>query len=118
MAKFNLSENQLHTIISESIKKHLNEFFFNKKLPENPQTAADVLKTNGWIYKVVSSGPGEKIIRCYVSNNSSMRTALPFEELVDKLNAYYQEKGSPIKADGMEEYNGTEGAFMRVRKLQ
>jgi len=119
MEKINITENQLNKIISESITRHLNEFFGRKQqMPEKPQSASDVLKGNGWVYKVVSSKPGEKVIRCYVSNNSSFRTALPFEELVEDLNIYYQDKGLPIKADGMEEYNGTEGAFMRVRKLQ
>ena len=114
------TETQIKNIVTECVKKIMNEGWFSKKsqMPEKPQSVNDVFKGNGWYYTVVDKVPGDFVVRCYVSNSSSLRTALPFEELVEDVNIYYEDKGLPIKAEGMEEYNGTEGAFMRVRKLQ
>lgn len=99
-------------------KKQLTEGLFSSPYMEGkPQKISDVFKGNGWKYRVIMRNPDNIIVRCYTDNNNLMRrNYLPFEELVEDLNIYFQDKNSRCRAQGMEEYNGVQGAFISIMK--
>lgn len=119
-----LNETQITKMVYESVRKILKEGIFTRTRPEGkPQNVADVIHGNGWkAYikdkKMRNGKPVEIIIRCYENNDAWFPTdeSLPFEELVEDINIYYQGKGSSVRAYPMEEYNGIRGAFISLRK--
>ena len=119
MSKLKLNENEIVAIVYNATKKMLSEGLFRRTRPEGkPQKASDVIKGNGWKAVTADKGPNFLVLRCYKSNDAvfAVDESLPFEELVEDLNIYYQDKGVRTRAEGMEEYNGQAGCFIKVSK--
>lgn len=120
MSKVQLNENQIAQIVYNSVKSILKEGLFNRTYREGkPKNAAEVINGNGWKGYIVDRNPNELVIRVYKNSDSilsSFDDVLPFEELVEDLNIYYEDKGAKCRAYGSEEYNGEQGAFITIRK--
>jgi hypothetical protein len=113
-----LNEQELKTIVYDSVKNILKEGIFYRTRPEGkPKSASDVIKGNGWTARVVSKDANSVTIRCYTHSDSlfGMDDPLPFDELVEDLNIYYEDKGSPCRAEGQET---DKGAFITVRRTR
>lgn len=99
--------------------RNLNEInFFRRKYWEGkPQKASDVLLGNNWTARIVEKEKGRIVIRCYRDGGSMFGhdDPLPFDELVEDLNIYYEDKGSPLRARGMDGYNGQEGSYIEIK---
>ena len=115
--KINISEEKLNSIISSSIKKHLDEGFLYRTRPEGkPQNLNDVIKGNGWKARLVSKTPEEMVLRLYRDSDSFLGydDPLPFEELVEDINIYFEDKPSHLRASGYFD----NGSFIKIsRKL-
>ncbi len=110
-----LNASELTYIIKESVGQILEGIFSKKQnFPEKPQKASDVIRANGWTGKTVDKAPNMVVIRCYP--DAPMWKVLPFDDLVEDLNIYYQHKGVPCKATGLDEYNGQRGGFIVVKR--
>lgn len=116
MQKTNFSESDLKTVVYESVKKILKEGLFNRtRMEGNPQKASDVIRGNGWSAKTVRKDANELVLRCYKNNDAVFATddSLPFNELVEDLNIYFEDKGSPMRAFGEE---NEQGSLITIRK--
>lgn len=113
-----LNENEIKNVVYSSVKKILNENLFYRTRPEGkPQKASDVITGNGWTARTVKKDENEITIRCYHNSDSlfGYDEPLPFDELVEDLNIYFEDKGSPLRAEGEETEHG---AFITVRKVR
>ena len=111
-----LTESEVQSIVYEAVKKALNEGFMYRTRPEGkPKSAYDVIKGNGWGATTVDKDQRQIILRVFNNSDSWMRMddPLPFEELVEDLNIYYEDKGSTCRAYG-EEKDG--GLFITIVK--
>lgn len=117
-ATINISE--MENVVYEAAKKILSESLFHRTYREGkPEKASDVIRGNGWDGVVVSKQPNEMIIRIHPESDAvfpDSSESLPFEELVNDLNIYYEDKGVSARAEGMDEYNGRLGYFIRIKK--
>ena len=114
--KFN--ENEIKNVVYSAVKKVMNEGLFYRTRPEGkPEKASDVITGNGWTARTVSKENGCLVMRCYKNNDAILGTddSLPFDELVEDLNIYFEDKGSPLRAEGKEDESG---AFITVRKIR
>ena len=119
MKKSKLNENELTKIVYDSVKKLMNEGLFRRtRMEGKPQKISDVLKGNGWKGSAVQNDGRTMVIKCYENNDAvfNFDSSLPFDQLVEDLNIYFQDKGSRIRATAMEEYNGEEGNFIKLVK--
>jgi len=119
MSKIELSENEIIGIVYAAAKKSLNEMnLLHRTYNEGkPQKASEVIRGNGWDGKVVSKQPGEMILDLHQSSDALIpdtSESLPFEQLVEDLNIFYQDNGLPLRATALENYNGQMGYFIKV----
>ena len=117
-----LTESEVAKIVYGAVKKSLNEMnWFHRSYPEgNPQKASDVIRGNGWDGKVVSKKPNEMVLCVYQDSDAvfgDTSESLPFEQLVEDLNIYYQSKGAHFKAESLDEYDGKGGYLIRVSRV-
>lgn len=111
-----LDENEITKVVYEATKKALNEGFYYRTYPEGkPEKASDVITGNGWSARVVSKEPGKIVLKCHQNSDSwlALDDVLPFDELVEDLNIYYEDKGLPIRATGED---NDEGWFITVQR--
>ena len=121
MKKMKLNEEQVKNIVYESVKKIISEGLFHRTYREGkPNSASDVIKGNGWDGRVVNKTPSEITIRVYHNSDAvfgqSAEQVLPFEELIQDLNIYYEDKGAKCRAFGSEEFNGKSGSYITIKK--
>ena len=119
MDKLKLNESEITEIVYNATKKMLKEGLFRRTRPEGkPQNASDVITGNGWRAVIADRGTGFLVLKCYESNDAvfAFDESLPFNELVEDLKIYYQGKNSRTRVEGMEEYNGKQGYFIRISK--
>jgi hypothetical protein len=111
-----LNENEIKNVVYSSVKTLLKEGFLGRTMAEGkPEKASDVIRNNGWSVKVLSRNANEMVLRCFEHNDSWLGTndSLPFNELVEDLNIYFEDKGSPLRAEGNEDENGS---IITIRK--
>jgi hypothetical protein len=104
-------------IVYESVKKIMKED--REYMEGNPQSVLDVLKSDGWNGRMVENSPNRKVVRVFTTSNEPFTVrgdSLDFEELVDDIRVYYSHKGLKVNVEGVEEYNGKQGAFIIFNK--
>lgn len=116
-----LTESEVANIVYGAVKKSLNEMnWFHREYQEGkPQKASDVIRGNGWDGNVVSKKPGEMVLlvrQDYDAVFPDTSESLPFDELVEDLNIFYQDNGKPFRAEGLDDYNGKYGYYIRVTR--
>lgn len=116
-----LNESEVHEVVYGAVKKLLNEMnWFHREYREGkPEKASDVIRGNGWDGKVIAKNPGEMILSVrqdYDAVFPDFSESLPFEQLIEDLNIYYEDKGSPLRAESIEEYNGRGGYLIRISR--
>lgn len=121
-----LTESEVKQVIYETVKKLLKEStvnemnWFHREYPEGkPQKASEVIRGNGWDGKVISKKPGEIVLSVrqdYDAVFPDFSESLPFEQLIEDLNIFYEDNGKPFKAESIEEYNGKGGYLIRVSR--
>lgn len=122
-SKVNLSESEVQKIVYKTVKNAINEMnFFHREYREGkPEKAADVIRGNGWDGNVISKKPGEMIVKVRQDFDAiapDTSESLPFEQLVEDLNIFYEDKGSSLRAESLESFNGRYGYFIRISKQQ
>lgn len=116
-----LTESEVAQVVYGAVKQALNEMnWFHREYREGkPEKASDVIRGNGWDGKVISKKPGEIILSVrqdYDAVFPDFSESLPFEELVEDLNIFYQDNGKQLRAEGLDDYNGRMGYFIKVSK--
>jgi hypothetical protein len=111
-----LNESELSEVVYRAVKKTLNEMnlFHRTRFEGKPQKIQDVFKGNGWKCKKISKGQNELVVRCFKDNDAILGTddSLPFDELVQDFNIYFEDKKSPVRAYGDDR---EDGAFITFR---
>ena len=113
-----LNESEIQNVVYSAVKKIINEGILYRTRPEGkPQKASEVITGNGWIARTVKKDANSITMRCYTNSDSlfGFDEPLPFDELVEDLNIYFEDKGSPLRATGEETENG---AFITVKKVR
>jgi hypothetical protein len=110
-----LTESEVAKIVSDATKKILSESFFHRTYREGkPQKISDVFLGNGWKPVTVAKDANSITVRVYKHVDSFLYDEpLPFEELADDLNVYFEDKKSPCRATGWEDENGS---FVKITK--
>ena len=82
-----------------------------------PKNLRDVFFSDGWTYKKIQTNDKHNIIiQCFTNNNSlSTREYLPFDELLDDINIFYEDTGGNYKAERIEPTdNQQKGEFVKI----
>lgn len=115
--KVKISEAGLKKIVYEATTRILSEGLFSRtRFEGKPQKASEVIIGNGWKPVVVSKDKDSITLRVYHNANCVLAfdEPLPFEELVEDLNIYFEGKNSPLRATGYEEG----GSFIKISKTR
>lgn len=109
-----LTESELKQVIYNATKKILSENFTHRTYWDGkPQKLSDVFIANGWKPVLISKDANSMTIRVYKHVDSVLYDEpLPFEELVEDINIYFEDKGSPCRATGNEE----DGSYVIITK--
>ena len=111
-----LTPEEVLYIVNESVKGIINSgnLFQDNKLEGNPQSLKDVFYSDGWTAKSFGGG----VFQCFHnSNDFRTREYLPFEELVEDINIYFEDNNLPYVARAIDAPNGEDrGEFIKFFK--
>lgn len=119
--KQTLNRKEIEEIVYNSTMKLLKEGLFHRTYQEGaPKSAAEVIRGNGWDGYIADNKPNDKVIRVYKNSDavfSAGDDCLPFEQLVEDLKIYYQDKGINCSVEPIEDYGGKKGSYIRIRRV-
>ena len=111
-----LTPNEVENIVSEAVKSIIKEGFWFKdnKLEGKPTNLKDLFYSDGWTFQRLPKG----VFKCFTNNNSlRTREYLPFEELVEDVNIFFEDNNLQFIAKAIQAPEGEDrGSFFKVFK--